>query len=235
VNRCSGSFIWDPSISLPEILFCIQQLLAHPNHRGSTIGGLYDPVDYRASILRQAQKYDRNCAEFLERAMVELQSKIDPDYKMPLESWENERWENLEEVRWKGRRSFQPRHEPHLLRQRPGSGNVLATMAPTGSLEEEGVQFIMATNSSASPSAGTSNDDEGSLRFSFQAPNANANTNANANANANTDLISPPITTEASRLRDVDGNVCECSCCKHGSRSFVDRKHRMRYLFGEGG
>ena len=122
---------WDPSISLPELFFCIQQLLVHPNHRGPNTHhndrAVYDPIEYQRIVLEQSEKYqynigggnngngnaggtnNNNSNKFLELAMVELQSNIDPEYKKPLEAWENERWENLEHVRWKGQRSFQQR------------------------------------------------------------------------------------------------------------------------------
>ncbi|OEU14293.1 hypothetical protein FRACYDRAFT_240827 [Fragilariopsis cylindrus CCMP1102] len=103
---------WDPSISLPELFFCIQQLLVHPNHRE-----VYDPIEYQRIVLEQSEKYQYNIGgnngndnadhndsnKFLELAMVELQSNIDPEYYRRFE------WENLELVRWKGQRSFQQR------------------------------------------------------------------------------------------------------------------------------
>lgn len=234
---------WDPSISLQEIFFCIQQLLVHPNHQGSM---LYDLEEYREIIRRQAQKHDINSSEFLERAMVELHSKIDPEYKMPLESWENERWENLEEVRWKGRRSFQPRHEPRLLRRNlTGTSQGLDTMAPMESLEE-GLDFISTINASGSDASNDENNDGGTggtareASNSLMLPTAMTTTTISienrtalapiANSNS-TELLMP---VDAGRLRDEDGNVCECSCCEQGSRLFIDREHNMRYIFGEG-
>ena len=102
---------WDPSISLPELFFCIQQLLVHPNHRE-----VYDPIEYQRIVLEQSEKYQfnigvngnnadhtNNSRKFLELAMMELQSNIYPEYSKRLE------WENLELVRWKGQRSFQQR------------------------------------------------------------------------------------------------------------------------------
>jgi hypothetical protein len=195
---------------LQEILFCIQQLLNHPNHRGSA----YDPEEYRESVCFQAEKYHRSGSDFLERAMVELQSKIDPEYKMPLESWENERWENLEEVRWKGRSSFQPRHEPR--EEEVGYDAIIASLSVGASNDENNEDVV---GGSSDPMIETSHR-------SILAPIANANS---------TDLSPRVMPIEAGRLHDENGNVCKCSCCEQGSRSFIDRKHRMRYLFGEGG
>ena len=188
--------------------------------------------------------------------MVELQSKIDADYKKPLEPWENERWENLEEVRWKGRRSFQGRCEP-----RGGwHPSVTTAVAPVASSEEEeDVRFLPSARSSASLSVDSGNDE-----------NQNQNQNENrqdgaggvdnddngltpepaldaaaavgrsvlapiANANSSELLSSPARIPSDTRIRNDDGEICDCSCCRQGSRSFIDRDHRMRYLFGEGG
>ena len=213
---------WDPSIGVPEILFCIQQLLTHPNHRG-----LYDPEEYRESVRLQAEKYNRsNGSDFLERAMVELQSKIDPEYKKPLEPWENVRWENLEEVRWKGKRPFQSRRAPHLRRS---SIHMMQ--------EDEAEIEFAASHATETESDGEANDEnvenaEGAVSPSHRsilAPIANANS---------TELSSPSrqmMSMEAGRLCDQDGNLCECSCCEQGSRHFLDKEHKMRYFFGEGG
>jgi len=249
---------WDPSISLPELFFCIQQLLAHPNHRGSlstssTSGGLYDPMEYRRAVRQQATKYEyrrtntidingnnnnngnayvlgntdsydnSGSSEFLERAMVELTAKIDPEYKKPLQTWENERWESLEEVRWKGWRSFQRRgdqqqqqqqqqHPPiPLQRQRRSRHDNINNDEDN---TDEMVQIIMTTNSN-----------DGSERVG-------TSIGSDVNANVNNDRA-----TNTSYLRNDNGDVCECSCCVQGgaSRPFIDREHRMRYIFGEGG
>lgn len=211
---------WDPSISVQEIFFCIQQLLNHPNHRGST----YDPETYREKVRRQAEKYSRNDADFLEQAMVGLQSKIDPHYKMPLESWENVRWENLEEARWKGKRSFQSRKLLRRLPVRSSSNNDVVAMHPAQS-------FVTAASSNDSVSSDESEENDENNEDVVRpvlSPIANANS---------TDL-SPTRTMmpiEADRLRDENGEICKCSCCEQGSRSFLDREQNMRYLFGEGG
>ena len=216
---------------MPEIFFCIQQLLVHPNRRGST---LYNPEEYRESVLRQAEKYNLTGTDFLERAMVELQSKIDAEYKMPLEPWENERWENLEKVRWKGKRSFQTQYEQR--RWRP-SGTAIS---PVVSPEED--QFFPTIQSSASLSDGSSNDENINDSAEGEPPDLALSAADDrpvlapiANPNSS-ELSSPPRMPIASdRILKDDGNICDCSCCRQGSRSFIDRDHRMRYLFGEGG
>lgn len=204
---------------MQEIFFCIQQLLNHPNHRGSA----YDPEEYRQSVRFQAEKYNRNGSDFLERAMVDLHSKIDPKYKMPLESWENERWQNLEEVRWKGRSSFQPRHEPR----------------------EEEAGFDAIIDSIASLSVGENsdenndeNDDENNEDVVGESSEPMVDTSGRsvlAPIANSTDLSLRVMPIESGRLRDENGKICECSCCEQGCRLFIDRKHRMRYIFGEGG
>ncbi len=207
---------------MPEILFCIQQLLTHPNHRG-----LYDPEEYRDSVLLQAEKYNfTNGSDFLEKAMVGLQSKIDPEYKMPLQPWENVRWENLEEVRWKGIRPFQSRKNTTYARpyqsRRQDEQEEHAEIEISNSLSSEG------ENNDENDDTNNSNEieamDSPSSR-SILAPIANANSSE----------LSPMrrmMTT--GRLSDGNGNICECSCCEQGSRHFLDTKHKMRYFFGEG-
>ena len=227
-------------MSLSEILFCIQQLLTHPNHRGST----YDPEEYRENVQHQAQKYCRNDSDFLERAMVELVSKIDPEYKQPLESWENERWENVEEAGWKGQRSFQIRNEARSPRRNlSGNFNGAVTMAsPIEDLEEgQEVEYLMSTNSSASLFASSSNDEnndendnENNENNTATSPNQRAVLAPIANANS-AELTPQVMPMDIGHPRDIDGNICRCSCCEQGSRTFIDRNHKMRYIFGEGG
>ena len=177
--------------------------------------------------------------------MVELQSKIDPEYKKPLQSWENERWENLEEVRWKGQRSFQQRRQQRQRQtqqqQRSSSG-----MGDN----DEAVQLIMTTNSNTSLSDGTDVSNDGGngnvigignvgTGSVTTATTASRHRRPSQNRSNSTSIISnhPSMPTiVAGRLRGYDGNVCECSCCVQGaSHSFIDREHGMRYLFGEGG
>ena len=201
---------------MQEIFFCIQQLLNHPNHRGSA----YDPEEYRESVHFQAAKYNRSGTDFLERAMVDLQSKIDPEYKMPLESWENERWENLEEVRWKGRSSFQPREEA----------------VGFDSIGENNDESNVANNDESNDE----NNDENNEDVVGETPEPMVEMSGRSVlapiSNANSIDLSPRVMPiESGRLCDENGKICECSCCEQGSRSFIDRKHRMRYIFGEGG
>ena len=199
---------------MPEILFCIQQLLTHPNHRG-----LYDAEEYRESVRLQAEKYNHG-SDFLEKAMVGLQSKIDPEYKMPLQPWENVRWENLEEIRWKGIRSFQSRNTS-FLRHRISS-------------QDEVAESESSNNLSSASDDGENNDE-------------NINHNNEVVDSPSSRLVLVPIantnSSELSSTRqmmstaffcDEDGNVCECSCCKQVSRQFLDKTEKMRYFFGEG-
>eukprot|EP00531_Pseudo-nitzschia_arenysensis_P001420 CAMPEP_0116148976 /NCGR_PEP_ID=MMETSP0329-20121206/18674_1 /TAXON_ID=697910 /ORGANISM="Pseudo-nitzschia arenysensis, Strain B593" /LENGTH=544 /DNA_ID=CAMNT_0003645205 /DNA_START=46 /DNA_END=1680 /DNA_ORIENTATION=- len=219
---------WDPSISLPEILFCIQQLLTHPNHRG-----LYDPEEYRDSVLLQAEKYSfSNGSDFLEKAMVGLQSKIDPGYKMPLQPWENVRWENLEEVRWKGIRPFQSRQ--NLTFARPYQSinqdlqGELAEIEISNNLSSPDSEFDEGENNDENNENNDNNEIE-----AIDSPNSRSILAPIANANSS-ELSPMRRMMTTGRLRDADGNICECSCCEQGSRHFLDREHKMRYFFGEG-
>ncbi len=205
---------WDPSISVPEILFCIQQLLTHPNHRG-----LYDAEEYRETVRLQAEKYNHG-SDFLEKAMVGLQSKIDPEYKMPLQPWENVRWESLEEVRWKGIRSFQSRNTP-FLRHRISS--------------QDEVAEIESSNNLSAESDDSENNDENINSNNEVIDSPSSRSVLAPIANANSSELSPTRQMMSTAFFcDEDGNVCECSCCKQVSRQFLDKTENMRYFFGEG-
>lgn len=305
----------------------------------------------------QAEKYSENGSgniAFLELAMIELQSKIDPDYKRPLESWENCRWENLEAVRWKGRRSFQQGGgasseggnggELDVVSGGSTTNRSITYLAPPPFIDndhandnvnvaidcddDDDVQLIMTTNSNSSlPSTAEEGDDETLLSNLLRCTNINTNANNTNNSSSSThgghgangsDFVGGPTqrglydddhhdttsqygigngllrirsssasasdtgrsshapamahtmarissssgsshstrrtrtsTTSSSvgmmttttnnnnsnnnLLRDINGNVCECSCCIVGSRCFMDPSLKMRYIFGEGG
>ena len=182
---------------------------------------IYDPDEYKLAVLRQAKRYEyqssssssntdgRWNSQFLERAMVKLQSKIDPEYKRPLQPWENERWENLEEVRWKGKRSFQL------------TGEEAAADPYRQRFRDESVPRAGSSSSSNNDrsSNNNGNDDD---------PNEQLVQFIMTSSTDSSMRDEPP--------RNTDGEVCECSCCLQGgsNRSFIDKEQRMRYIFGEG-
>ena len=243
---CLVSFSWDPSISVQEILFCIQQLLTHPNHRG-----LYDPEEYRENVRLQAEKYSyENGSDFLEKAMVGLQAKIDPAYKMPLQPWEHVRWENLEEVRWKGIRSFQSRKASNNVHRHSDSNQHMDTnlvenvenhvvQEAENEIEqnddEEVAELDINNYLSLSDIDENEENDENNNNEIETVGSPNGRSVLAPIANANSSELSPTRQLmPTGHLRDEDGKVCACSCCEQGSRQFLDSQHKMRYFFGEG-
>ena len=164
--------------------------------------------------------------------MVGLQSKIDPGYKMPLQPWENVRWENLEEVRWKGIRPFQSRQNltfarPYQSRNQDLQGE-LAEIEISNNLSSPDSEFDEGENNDENNENNDNNEIE-----AIDSPNSRSILAPIANANSS-ELSPMRRMMTTGRLRDADGNICECSCCEQGSRHFLDREHKMRYFFGEG-
>lgn len=208
-------------------------------------------MEYRRAIRLQAKKYEYSTddsnnsgsSDFLERAMVKLHAKIDPEYKKPLQSWENERWENLEEVRWKGMRSFQPRESTNSHRDPQRDQPLPPRRLPEGTnnptdeepaMEGE-VQLIMTTSSDGSEVVTTNSNG------SEVVVGRDGDDNDIEIGTSNGRFPSSPgqIPLIPGRLRNDDGDPCECSCCVIGegqtTRPFLDRENKLRFIFGEGG
>jgi hypothetical protein len=158
--------------------------------------------------------------------MVELQSKIDPEYKKPLESWENERWENLELVRWKGQRSFQQQRQgqqgqgvggritpPHPRPSLVDNDNNIDTTDDHDGDDDDDVQLIMTTNSN------TSIPDDNELEngdISCDIGGGDIGTNVHGN---NTDNINDLISRARRTTRSLSSSVAVAVATNSNSNS----------------